>query len=64
MVAEGIIREAVVVQLLESAATLCGLVDNDGRGRVRATIASGLSVGARALERIPEETRPRPLDSM
>jgi Bifunctional DNA primase/polymerase, N-terminal len=50
MVAEGVIRETVAVQLLESAATLCGLVADDGMSRVRATIASGLSVGARALE--------------
>ena len=50
MVAEGVVREPVAVQLLESAATLCGLVVDDGRGRVRATIASGLSVGARTLE--------------
>ena len=50
MVAEGVIRETVAVQLLESAATLCGLVADDGMSRVRATIASGLGVGARALE--------------
>ena len=50
MVAEGVIRETVAVQLLESAATLCGLVADDGMSRVRATITSGLSVGARALE--------------
>jgi hypothetical protein len=50
MVAEGVIRETVAVQLLESAATLCGLVADDGMSRVRATIASGLSVGAVALE--------------
>jgi hypothetical protein len=50
MVAEGVIRETVAVQLLESAATLCGLVADDGMSRIRATIASGLSVGARALE--------------
>ena len=42
MVAEGVIRETVAVQLLESAATLCGLVADDGMSRVRATIASGL----------------------
>jgi hypothetical protein len=50
MVLEGVVREPAAVQLLESAATLCGLVADDGMNRVRATIASGLSVGARALE--------------
>jgi putative DNA primase/helicase len=47
LVAAGALPEAMVRQLLEEAASVCGLVKDDGVGAVRATINSALRAGMR-----------------
>jgi putative DNA primase/helicase len=46
LVGAGLAREAVVTEILEDAATKCGLVRDDGVRAVRASIRSGLARGA------------------
>jgi hypothetical protein len=45
---EGRLKREVAVQLLKSAAQICGLVRDDGANAVAATIASGLRRGSNA----------------
>jgi putative DNA primase/helicase len=45
LVAAGALSEAVVRQLLEDAACVCGLAKDDGIASVRSTISSGLKAG-------------------
>lgn len=47
MIAEGVIRQEIAELLLEGAAKTCGLVQDDGINRCRATIKSGIGAGIR-----------------
>jgi RecA-family ATPase len=60
LVAAGVLDEGEVRHSLFDAATACGLVQEDGRASVEATIKSGLSAGLKQPRQIPERDQETP----